>query len=96
MGASYLAPKMGAMKKFRLSIYEPEQVLLRHWLIEKRKNVKLTQRQLAERLQVVHSLIGKVEKGERRLDIIEFRTYCNALGIKPCDFFDFIDREGKA
>jgi len=79
------------MKKFRLSIYEPEQVFLRSWLIEKRKVANLTQRQLAERLYVVHSLVGKVEKGERRLDVIEFRAYCQALNIKPSDFFDLVD-----
>ena len=61
---------------------------MRSWLIEKRKETQLTQRQLAERLEVVHSLVGKVEKGERRLDVIEFRTYCQALGVKPSDFFE--------
>lgn len=86
---------MGAMKKFRLSIFEPEQVLLRSWLIEKRKDAQLTQRQLAERLGVVHSLIGKVEKGERRLDVIEFRSYCHALDVKPSEFFDLLDNVGE-
>ncbi len=91
MGAAYHAPKIGAMNKFRLSIYEPEQVFLRNWLIEKRKNALLTQRQLAKKLRVVHSLVGKVEKGERRLDVIEFRAYCYALDIKPSDFFNLVD-----
>ena len=76
------------MKKFRKSIYDSEQVFLRNWLIEKRKESHFTQRQLAERLEVVHSLVGKVEKGERRLDAIEFRTYCQALGVEPSDFFE--------
>ena len=93
MGATYHAPKIGAMNKFRLSIYDPKQVFLRDWLIEQRKNAQLTQRQLAERLHVVHSLVGKVEKGERRLDILEFRTYCHALEVKPSDFFNLLDRE---
>lgn len=92
MGARYCAPKIGAMNKFRLSIYEPEQVLLRNWLIEKRKEAELTQRQLAERLQVVHSLVGKVEKGERRLDVIEFNTYCYALNTKPDVFFKVFEQ----
>jgi transcriptional regulator with XRE-family HTH domain len=76
------------MKKFRLSIYEPEQVQLREWLINQRKKAGLTQRQLAERLQVVHSLVGKVEKGERRLDVIEFIMYCEALEVNPCEFMN--------
>ena len=84
---------MGAMKKFRKSIHDPEQQLLREWLISKRKEAGLTQRQLAERLEVVHSLIGKVEKGERRLDVIEFVTYCEGLNIKPNNFFIYYENK---
>ena len=73
------------MKKFRLSIYDSEQVCLREWLVQKRHDAELTQRELAEKLQVVHSLVGKVEKGERRLDVIEFITYCNCIKADPCE-----------
>ncbi|HNX76700.1 MAG TPA: helix-turn-helix transcriptional regulator [Candidatus Rifleibacterium sp.] len=80
---------MGAMKntgeKFRLSIYEHEQVLLRQWLIDKRKAANLTQRELALRLGVVHSLVGKVEQGERRLEVVEFIKYCKGLGAEPTE-----------
>ena len=93
MGAWYAAPKIGAMKKFRQSIYDPQQVQLRDWLIERRKAAGFTQRQLAERLQVVHSLVGKVEKGERRLDVIEFNAYCSALNMCPKVFFELLDKE---
>ncbi len=91
MGALYIDPKIGAMKKFRQSIYDPQQVLLRTWLVEKRKEIGLTQRQLANRLNVVHSLVGKVEKGERRLDVIEFNTYCQSLNVSPDDFFKLLN-----
>ena len=40
-------------------------------------------RQTAERLDVSHSLIGKIEQGERRIDVIEFMVYCEALAISP-------------
>jgi len=40
-------------------------------------------RDLAERLEVPHSFIGKVEQGERRLDVVEFIQYCDALGVSP-------------
>ena len=75
------------MKRFRSSVHDAEQEALRTWLVEKRQQVPLTQRQLADRLGVVHSLVGKVETGERRLDVIEFRTYCDALGADPAEFF---------
>ena len=80
------------MKKFRLSIYEPEQVFFRDWLVKKRKEAKLTQRELAEELDVVHSLVGKIETGERRLDVIEFILYCKAIEAEPCEFIHFIQK----
>lgn len=87
---------MGAMRKFRQSIYQSEHQLLIQWLIKKRVDLDLTQRQLAERLNVVHSLVGKVEKGERRLDIVEFVAYCRALEVQKSDItllFEKIENE---
>ena len=78
------------MRKFRLSIYDPEQVLLRNWLVEKRTNAKLTQRGLAKKLDSVHSLVGKIEKGERRLDVVEFITYCKGMDADPCEYINLI------
>jgi len=79
------------MKKFRLSIYSPEQTCLREWLVSKRKEAGLTQRQLADKLQVIHSLIGKVEKGERRLDVVEFVSYCQALNANPDEVIKLLE-----
>ncbi|WP_286271948.1 helix-turn-helix domain-containing protein [Thalassotalea hakodatensis] len=78
------------MKKFRQSIYDQEHVFLRDWLIQKRKTAKLTQRQLADKLDTVHSLVGKVEKGERRLDVIEFISYCEAMEVNSDEIISLI------
>lgn len=80
------------MKTFRKSIYGTEQVFIRNWLIKKRHKKKLTQRALAEQLQVVHSLIGKVEKGERRLDVLEFITYCKEVNADPCELIQLLQK----
>jgi transcriptional regulator with XRE-family HTH domain len=40
-------------------------------------------RELGEKLGVIHSWIGKIEQGERRLDIVEYLRICDALGIDP-------------
>jgi transcriptional regulator with XRE-family HTH domain len=84
------------MKKFRLSKYKTEHVILRDWLIEQRSNANITQRQLAEKLETVHSLVGKVEKGERRLDVIEFYTYCKALDADPIEFFEYLEKKANS
>jgi len=42
-------------------------------------------RDLAERLRTQHSFVQKVENGERRLDLIEYLRYCEALGVDPIE-----------
>jgi len=65
------------------TIYCNEYDNLLQWLKEKRMTRKLTMRQLAVRLDVHHSWVGRVELGERRLDVMEFVRYCNALEADP-------------
>ena len=49
-------------------------------LVKMRKEAGFTQRQLAEKLEREHSFVWRIEKGERRLDVVEFFWVCNALG----------------
>ena len=65
------------MKK---SIHTPEYDAVRNKLVDMRREAGLTQRQLAEKLQRENSFVWRIEKGERRLDIVEFFWVCNALG----------------
>lgn len=92
-GALYIAPMIGAMAKFRSSVHSPEWLLLIDWLVQKRKQANLSQRQLAANIGVVRSLVGKVEKGERRLDPLEMVVYCEAMNADPTDLVKVIRRE---
>jgi len=65
----------------RKSIHHPLHKMLRDALIDKRKELGLTQRDLAKKLNVTHSVVGKIETGDRRLDIIEFYEYAKALDM---------------
>ncbi|KSU53359.1 XRE family transcriptional regulator [Gordonia sp. SGD-V-85] len=51
--------------------------LLRQWRVE----AGFTQVQVAERLGEPQSFVSKYESGERRLDVIELKHICAALGI---------------
>lgn len=42
-------------------------------------------RALSEKIGISHSFVGKVEQNERRLDVIEYLHYCNALEVSPVD-----------
>lgn len=83
-----IVPKIGAMKNLRLSVHSKEHLYLRHLLTQRRFELNLSQRALAERLGVVHSFIGKVETGDRRLDLFEFIAYCRALEWDAAEVFN--------
>lgn len=57
-------------------------------LVASRREQGLTQRQLAERLGWPHSAVGKVETGERRLDVVEFTLWAQALKMEPLTLYE--------
>jgi hypothetical protein len=56
---------------------------LRLWLVARRHEKQLTQWQLADLLDVPYFWVGKVEPGERRLDVVEYVRLCGVLEIDP-------------
>jgi transcriptional regulator with XRE-family HTH domain len=55
-------------------------------LIETRHRAGLTQIQLGQRLPFDQPAISKIERGERRVDVIELKMICDQLGISLQDF----------
>lgn len=51
-------------------------------LVSIRKKRGITQRELAARLNKVHSYIGRIETFERRLDVVDLINISRALGLK--------------
>ncbi len=51
-----------------------------------RREREVTQAELADRLAVPQSVISKVERGERRLDLAELKAVCEALGTSVSTF----------
>jgi len=56
-------------------------------LVEARERAGLTQRDLAARLKRPHSFIGRIEAGERRVDVIEFIEITRVMGLDPNHLF---------
>ena len=68
-------------QKLRESVHSDDNIELRKFLIEKRKNLNLSQRQLAEKLNIHYSVVGKIETGDKRMDFLELRRYAKALNF---------------
>lgn len=60
-------------------------------LKEARKRAGITQERLAEVLGETQSFVSKCERGERRLDIVEVRAFCSALGVPFPSFATQLD-----
>jgi transcriptional regulator with XRE-family HTH domain len=56
---------------------------LRKRLVSARKARGLTQVDLAQRLARPQSFVSKYERGERRLDVVEFLEVAKAIGSDP-------------
>jgi transcriptional regulator with XRE-family HTH domain len=68
----------GCMDK---SIYTPEHAALQQVLRQLRHAANLRQEDLAARLDEPQPFVAKYESGQRRLDLIELRQICQALGV---------------
>jgi transcriptional regulator with XRE-family HTH domain len=62
------------------TLYSEQQKVFLEALRSAREQAKLTQTEVALRLNVQQSDISKCERGVRRLDVVELRAWIQALG----------------
>lgn len=74
------------------SIYSQEYSLFLEQLRNTREIKGLTQTQVAERLGQTQSFVSKVERGERRIDVVELRAFCLAIGVTFRTFIAQIEK----
>lgn len=67
------------------TIYTKRQQRLCALLKAARKKAELTQTGLAKRLGTYKSYVSRYERGDRRLDVIEFLAVTEALGLRPAE-----------
>jgi transcriptional regulator with XRE-family HTH domain len=67
-------------------------------LVQLRDEAGLTQAALAERIGNTQTFVSKVERGERRLDVVEFAEWCEALECGSALAFEqfLTRRDGKS
>lgn len=73
------------------SIYSKEYSLFLEQLRNAREEKGLTQTEVAERLGQTQSFVSKVERGERRIDIVELRAFCSTLKVPFLEFVATFD-----
>ncbi|MCX7168918.1 MAG: helix-turn-helix transcriptional regulator [Proteobacteria bacterium] len=62
------------------SLHSLEYKLLLEMLREIREAAGLTQEDMATKLNATQSFVSKCERGERRLDVVELRSWCAVIG----------------
>ncbi|MEI6564480.1 MAG: helix-turn-helix transcriptional regulator [bacterium] len=75
------------------SIYSQDYRATLAWLRKRREENGLTMREVGERLGVHHSWVGRIEQGDRRLDMAEFVMLCKVIGCNPYDGLAFLAKE---
>lgn len=79
------------MVKMEKTIYTPESARLGLWLRRQRQDKGLTMRDVGHLIEKPHSYIGKIEAGQRRLDVVELIWYCRQLGLDPHDAINAVE-----
>jgi transcriptional regulator with XRE-family HTH domain len=77
----------------RKTVHSPASQTFCSLLRAERQKARLSQERLAEKLNRPQSFVAKIENGERRVDMIEFLTITNALGIDPVKFIRRFQKE---
>jgi ribosome-binding protein aMBF1 (putative translation factor) len=68
---------------------------LRVLLIEAREEAGLTQVELGRKLRRPQAFVSKIERGLRRVDVLEFLEIARAVGFDPHEIIAKLDSKGK-
>ncbi|MEY4763715.1 MAG: hypothetical protein RI907_388 [Pseudomonadota bacterium] len=75
------------------SLHSTQQQVLLALLRRVRSDKLLTQLELAERIGMSQSDISKVERGVRRLDVLELRLWVKGLGLGFSEFIATLESD---
>lgn len=75
------------------SIHRVEYDRMRELLRDARVRRGVRQADLAAQLDKAQNFVSNVERGVRRIDVIELRDWCRALGTDLVDFCEALERQ---
>jgi transcriptional regulator with XRE-family HTH domain len=75
------------------TIYSREYAVVLRLLREAREKASITQVELAKKLGLTQSFVSKIERGDRRLDVVQLRTLCRIFGLSLLDFVKALEAE---
>ncbi len=79
------------MEGVKKTLYSDEHKIFLALLRQVRQEAELTQTELAKRLRVPQSFVSDYETGSRKLDTLQMRQVCGAIGISLSDFAARLD-----
>ena len=74
------------------SVFTREYRILQETLRAARRKANLTQVELAKKLGQSQSFVSRYERGETRLDLVQLRTVCIALGTSLASLVQGFER----
>ena len=74
------------------SIHSAQYATFLRTFREARQRKGVTQADLADKVGETQSFISKCERGERRIDLVELRTFCVAMDIPLTEFVSRFQR----
>jgi DNA-binding XRE family transcriptional regulator len=78
----------GVPRRVSKQIYSSQAKRLRDLLVEYRARSGVTQAELASRIGRAQTFVSKVERGERRIDLIELLQLLAVLRADPVEFLE--------
>lgn len=74
-------------------VFGPQYARARDVLLRARRRAGLSQRALAHALGKASSHVTRIERGQRRIDLLEFHAIARVLRRDPVELFSELDAE---
>jgi len=86
---------MESQKQSVSSIHDPDYHRIIDALISLREKAKLSQKAIAHEMRLTQPDVSKIERRERRIDILEALRWVRATDADPAEFFTQFVNSGK-